>query len=148
MPGSSNQHGRRLKSWPRFHQNGSLWSMDSGSTKIIPFYNFALTFTTFCDMWDGKSLLQVKFRDCGAKCTQWSFTHLIFDLYITIGLIYLLSATQRHVTIFSLTRPHMTDPQRKILQIEISVMFTGEFRWRKMGWGRGWEVIKLNNSLL
>ena len=68
---------------PHFYQNGSVWSMDQGSTKNhSPVNNFAPRVTKFCVMWEGQALPHdTKFRNCGGKIVDsrtfpnWSLIH-------------------------------------------------------------------------
>ena len=55
--------------WPHFYQTRSAWSVDQGSNKNhSPAYNFALTVTKFCVMWEGLSLPHdTKFGNCRCK---------------------------------------------------------------------------------
>ena len=66
-----------------FYQTRSAWSRDQGSNKNhSPAYNFALTVTKFCVMWEGLSLPHdTKFGNCRCKIVDsrklpiWSLIH-------------------------------------------------------------------------
>ena len=68
---------------PHFYQTRSAWSVDQGSNKNhSPAYNFALTVTKFCVMWEGLSLPHdTKFGNCRCKIVDsrsfpsWSLIH-------------------------------------------------------------------------